>query len=98
MKLICEDCLICCANRRSYQPGVHLQLQPYSLGDLAQREAVAMDVATLPWGAHGFRHVLGVVGMLTKFAELILLKDQRADTVVQSFRLVGCAGTAYLRF
>lgn len=76
---VCRECVVCGANKRSYQPKV--QLQSYKLEDLAPRKVIAMDVATLPWSAEGYRHFLVVVDMCSRYAEFIPMKDQQADTI-----------------
>lgn len=84
VRSVCSECLVCSANKRSYQPQV--EMQPYELSELAPRKTVAMDVGTLPWSEAGFRYFLVVVDLFSRFAEFIPMQDQTADTVVQSFR------------
>lgn len=60
-------------------------MQPYEMGDLAPRKTIAMDVGTLPWSASGYRYFLTVVDLFSRYAEFIPMKDQTADSVLQSF-------------
>ena len=81
VRSVCAQCVVCSANKRSYQPEV--EMQPYEIGDLAPRKTVAMDVGTLPWSASGYRYFLVVVDVFSRYAEFIPMKSQTADSVLQ---------------
>ena len=83
VRSVCAQCVVCSANKRSYQPEV--EMQPYEIGDLAPRKTVAMDVGTLPWSASGYRYFLVVVDLFSRYAEFIPMKDQTANSVLKAF-------------
>ena len=83
VRSVCAECLVCSANKRSYQPEV--EMQPYVIGELTPRKTVAMDVGTLPWSASGYRYFLVVVDIFSRYAEFIPMKDQTADSVLRHF-------------
>ena len=47
-------------------------------------DAVAMDVATLPWGDGKFRYFLLMVDMFSHYIELAPLEDQTAESIVKT--------------
>ena len=49
-------------------------------------EAVAMDVATLPWGDSKYRYLLVMVDLFSHYIELPPLHNQTADTIVEEFK------------
>ena len=48
-------------------------------------EAVAMDVATLPWGDGEYRYLV-MVDLFSHYIELPPLHNQTADTIVEEFK------------
>ena len=42
---------------------------------------VAFDIATLPWSRDGFRYVLIMVDLFSKYIEAVPMKDQTAQSV-----------------
>ena len=83
VRAVCRECVVCGANKRSYQPKV--DLQPYEMGQLSPRNAVAMDIGTLPWSEDGYRYFLVIVDLFSRFVELVPLRDQCAETVSEAF-------------
>lgn len=84
VKEICSRCEVCARQKRSYQSQVKMQTPNY--GAKGSRQAVAMDIATMPWSADGHRYLLVVVDLFAKFVELIPMADQTATSVVTAFR------------
>ena len=83
VRSVCKECLICGSNKRSHERKV--DLQPFVMGQLSPRNAVAMDVGTLPWSEDGYRYFLVIVDLFTRFVELVPLRDQRAETISEAF-------------
>ena len=79
----CKACHICSKSKCSHTP--KQTLQPYELGELHPRSAVAMDVATLPWSDEHYRYFLLVVDMFTRHIELVTLHDQTSESIENAF-------------
>ena len=48
------------------------------------RSMVAFDIATLPWSRDGFRYVLIMVDLFSKYVEAVPMKDQTAQSVTEA--------------
>ena len=49
-------------------------------------DAVAIDVATLPWGDGKFRYFVLKVDLFSHYIELAPLEDQTAESIVREFK------------
>ena len=78
----CRCCEICLRNKRSY--GRKESLKPIKLAYNFPRALIAMDIAYLPWSSTGYRYVLIVVDLFSKYMEAIPMKNQEASTVVEA--------------
>ena len=79
----CKSYQICNQSKAKSTP--KQTLQPYEIGQLRPRNAVAMDVATLPWSYDYHRYFLLIVDMFTRHIELIALQDQTAESIKSAF-------------
>ena len=77
----CFNCDICSRNKRSSnrkQPLVSFEI-PYKF----PRAVVAFDIATLPWSSGGYRYVLLITDLFSKYVEAVPMRNQEADSVVK---------------
>ena len=84
----CRGCLAC--QRAKYKTSGREPLCTMSIGSGVPGEAVAMDVGTLPWSDDpngGYRYVLLMVDLFTRYVELRPLKDQETDTILDAFQM-----------
>ena len=84
VKQFCRNCLICQkvkAKSLPAQPMEQFKEEGWLPGD-----AVAMDVATLPWGDGLLRYFIIMVDLFSQYVELAPLEDQTAESVVREFK------------
>lgn len=78
----CRACAICAENKRrtrKKEPLIPMQLDAHE-----PRCAISMDIATLPWSSGGYRYVLIIVDLFSKFIEAVPMYDQSAEAVKES--------------
>ena len=73
---LCNECIVCHRNKPSKRPKE--RLQPYVVGEAAVGNAVAMDVATLPWSDGQYRYFLLILDVFTRYVELVPMQEQKA--------------------
>ena len=78
----CKSCLVCLKNKRSYER--KQPLEPFKLPYNFPRGLVAMDIAYLSWTAAGYRYLLVIVDLFSKYIEAVPMKDQEAVTVAEA--------------
>ena len=88
----CSECLVC--HKAKYSTRPKETLQPYDVGELTPRSAIALDMATLPWAEDGSRCFLLIVDMFTRLIELVAMSDQRTETVIKTLK----GGWLYKKF
>lgn len=76
----CRKCPICACNKPKNAP---LEKLIPSVQATRPREAIAYDVATLPYASTNHRHFLLLVDTFSKFIELVPLFDQEACSIIQ---------------
>ena len=84
VQTMCTACDVCQKNKRAYTPKE--TMQEYETGDTAPRSTIAIDVATLPRSRDGYRYLLVIVDLFSRYVELVPLKDQTADSVCSAVR------------
>ena len=80
---LCNECIVCHRNKPCKRPKE--RLQPYVVGEAAVGNAVAMDVATLPWSDGQYRYFLLIVDIFTRYVELVPMQEQKAVNIGDSF-------------
>ena len=78
----CSACEVCGKSKRGCnrkQPLVPIKLQ-YNF----PRAVVSFDTATLPWSAGGYRYVLVLTDLFSKFIEAVPMRNQEASSVVSA--------------
>ena len=78
-----RSCKVCIQTQPPYKTP-KAPLQPIEV-DNAPMRAIAMDIATLKVTEDGFRYLLVMGDMFTKFTEAEAMKDQTADSVMKAF-------------
>ena len=76
----CRKCSICARNKPKNAPPE--TLVP-SIQASRPREAIAYDIATLPYANTNHRHFLLIVDTFSKFIELVPLFDQESHSIIQ---------------
>ena len=80
----CRRCEVCLRNKRSYERKE--PLKPIKLPYNFPRALIAMDIAYLPWTSQGYRYVLIIVDLFSKYMEAIPMKNQEATTIAEALR------------
>ena len=83
----CHDCIPC--QRTKCKNSGREPLCAMSIGRDVPGEAVAMDVGTLPWSDNpekGYRYVLLMVDLFTRYVELQPMRDQETDSILDAFK------------
>ena len=75
----CRACVVCLENKRSTKKKE--PLKPIILDRPEPTRAIAADIAVLPWGAEGYRYMLIIVDLFSKFVEIVAMRDQTAESV-----------------
>ena len=75
----CRMCIVCLENKRTVKR--REPLKPFVLDSPKPRRAIAADIAVLPWGAEGYRYMLIVIDLFSKFVEIVAMRDQTAESV-----------------
>lgn len=78
----CKGCEVCLKSKRSYER--KQPLNPFKLPFNSPRALIAMDIAYLPWTSCGYRYVLVIVDLFSKYMEAIPMKNQEAVTVAEA--------------
>ena len=76
----CESCTICVGNK-TYKARRQL-LRPIHTNYQFPRATVSYDVATLPWSNGGYRYVLIMIDLFSKYTEAVAMPDQEASTIL----------------
>ena len=79
---LCSSCEVCLKSKR--QAARKQPLVPIKLRYNFPRATVAYDIATLPWSSGGYRYVLVMADLFTKFIEAMPMKNQEATSVVEA--------------
>ena len=74
----CRKCLVCSHCKHKTQPKE--RLIPLRIAD-QPRDCIAFDIATLPWAQSGYRYLLLITDLFSKFVELEPMTDQTAGSV-----------------
>ena len=80
----CKCCEICLRNKRSYDRKE--PLKPINMPFNFPRALIAMDIAYLPWTSNGYRYVLIIVDLFSKFMEAIPMKNQESATIAEALQ------------
>ena len=80
----CKCCEICLRNKRSYNRKE--PLKPIKMPFNFPRALIAMDIAYLPWTSNGYRYVLIIVDLFSKFMEAIPMKNQESATIAEALQ------------
>ena len=75
----CNSCPVCLENKRTSRK--REPLQPIGTEVPEPRSVISADVATLPWSEGGYRYMLVIVDLFSKFAEVIAMRDQSAKSI-----------------
>ena len=84
IKQFCRNCLVCQKSKAKPFPAQPMGLfmdEGWLPGD-----AVAMNVATLPWGGGKFRYFVLMVDLFSHYIELAPLEDQTAESIVRKIK------------
>ena len=71
--------MVCLENKRAVKRKE--PLKPIVGDALEPRRMIAADIAVLPWSADGYRYILIIVDLFSKFVELAAMRDQTAESV-----------------
>ena len=80
----CKCCEICLRNKRSHDRKE--PLKPIKMPFNFPRALIAMDIAYLPWTSNGYRYVLIIVDLFSKFIEAIPMKNQESATIAEALQ------------
>ena len=80
----CKCCEISLRNKRSYDRKE--PLKPIKMPFNFPRALIAMDIAYLPWTSNGYRYVLIIVDLFSKFMEAIPMKNQESATIAEALQ------------
>ena len=83
----CPSCPVCAENKRRTQK--REPLRPMKLDKSEPRHTIATDISTLPWSSEGYRYLLTIVDLFSKFIEVVPMYDQSAGSVRDAILLVG---------
>ena len=75
----CRECIVCLENKRAIKK--REPLKPIVLDNPEPRRAIAADIAVQLWGAEGYRYMLIVIDLFSKFVEIVAMRDQTAESV-----------------
>ena len=87
----CKSCTICLENKRASKK--REPLRPIRLDVPEPRRFIAADVATLPWSENGYRYMLVIIDLFSKFAEVIPMREQTTEAICERWKSVGFTDT-----
>ena len=79
---ICKCCEVCLRSKRTY--GKKEPMKLFKLPYKFPRALITMDIAYLPWTSDGYRYLLIIVDLFSKYLEAIPMKNQEAATVAEA--------------
>ena len=90
MEHCCRACVVCLENKSSTKKND--TLKPIILYRPEPTRAIAADISVLPWGAEGYRCMLIIVDLFSKFVDIVAMRDQTAESVGSGLENVCCIG------